>query len=362
MSKLRRKIAWEAARLLFHRVETEYFRAKMRAARQLHPGTIEAVDLPENTEIRAEIRRIAREESEERYFERLTELRSYAYQVMLPLRPFQPRLTGPVLTGDLPREPVIELLAYADDTREVIPYLQATNVTFAVDPQPPRSGDPCLQQFLLDGPCPCRLRILPQREARQRRDRRVFAAQATLGELRQILQREAPETLEPAPLDPTLIDDRDRYLHYQSLLMPLETVNQPRQHHPEGDALYHSLQVFELAREELPYDQEWLLAALLHDVGKAVDRRDPLAASLECLQGWVSERTLWFIEHLPAARAIRENKIGQRAHRRLQASPDFDQLMLLDECDRRGRQIGMRVMDVPDALTYLRELAEMCGE
>ena len=41
-------------------------------------------------------------------------------------------------------------------------------------------------------------------------------------------------------------------------------------YHPEGDALYHSLQVFDLACEESPYDEDFLLAALLHDVGKAM--------------------------------------------------------------------------------------------
>jgi len=51
-------------------------------------------------------------------------------------------------------------------------------------------------------------------------------------------------------------------------------VEQPPQYHPEGDALYHSLQVFELAREARPYDEEFLLAALLHA------RRSPLVALL----------------------------------------------------------------------------------
>ena len=52
---------------------------------------------------------------------------------------------------------------------------------------------------------------------------------------------------------------------------------EPRSIHPEGDALYHSLQVFHLAREARPYDEEFLLAALLHDVGKAVDPQDHAA-------------------------------------------------------------------------------------
>jgi hypothetical protein len=48
--------------------------------------------------------------------------------------------------------------------------------------------------------------------------------------------------------------------------------------HPEGDALYHSLQVFELARCEAPWDRDLAAAALLHDVGKAIDRRDHVIA------------------------------------------------------------------------------------
>ena len=60
--------------------------------------------------------------------------------------------------------------------------------------------------------------------------------------------------------------------------LPLENVKESPKYHPEGDALYHSLQVFDLACDELPYDEEFLLAALLHDVGKAIDRHDHVAA------------------------------------------------------------------------------------
>ncbi len=66
----------------------------------------------------------------------------------------------------------------------------------------------------------------------------------------------------------------DRFQVFQALLIPLENVRQSPKYHPEGDALFHSLQVFGLAREEMAYDEEFLLAALLHDVGKAIDPDD----------------------------------------------------------------------------------------
>jgi hypothetical protein len=70
----------------------------------------------------------------------------------------------------------------------------------------------------------------------------------------------------------------DRFQVYRLLLVPPEQVREDPKSHPEGDVLYHSLQVFELARQQRPYDEEFLLAALLHDVGKGMDRREHVAA------------------------------------------------------------------------------------
>ena len=119
---------------------------------------------------------------------------------------------------------------------------------------------------------------------------------ASIAELEQLLAREYPDvSLEQSVLE---AESRvDRFQIYEMLLLPLENVKEDPKYHPEGDALYHSLQVFELARNELPYDEEFLLAALLHDVGKAIDRHDHVAAGLEALAGHITPRAAWLIEH-----------------------------------------------------------------
>jgi len=152
----------------------------------------------------------------------------------------------------------------------------------------------------------------------------------------------------------------DRFHLYAMLLLPLEHVRENREAHPEGDVLYHSLQVFTLAREELPYDEEFLLAALLHDVGKAIDPGDHAAAALDALEGFITPRTAWLIEHHHEALALAEQTLGARARRRLEESESFEELLLLARCDRAGRRRGVEVPDVEDALDYLRDLAEMC--
>ena len=146
------------------------------------------------------------------------------------------------------------------------------------------------------------------------------------------------------------------------LLLPLENVKENPEYHPEGDALYHSLQVFELARIELPYDEEFLLAALLHDVGKAIDRGDHVAAGLEALAGYITPRSAWLIEHHTEGQCLLDGTLAHAPRRRLEASEDHEELKLLARCDRNGRKPGGEAPDLAEAIEYLRELSQMCGE
>ena len=191
------------------------------------------------------------------------------------------------------------------------------------------------------------------RDAQQRRE-------ASIAELRQFLAEEYPDLdVENAMAEAR--EQVDRFQVYESLLLPLENVRQPLAYHPEGDALYHSLQVFDLARDERPYDEEFLLAALLHDVGKAIDADDHVAAGLEALEDMVSERTAWLIEHHMLAHGLADGSLGRRAARRLRESEHFEDLMLLGRCDRDGRLPGVEVPELDEALDYIRELDATFG-
>lgn len=80
------------------------------------------------------------------------------------------------------------------------------------------------------------------------------------------------------------------------LLVALDGVRQSPVHHPEGDALYHSLQVFDLARRETDDRALWA-AALLHDVGKSVGSEEHDASGADMLEGLVAPRIVWLVRH-----------------------------------------------------------------
>jgi hypothetical protein len=160
---------------------------------------------------------------------------------------------------------------------------------------------------------------------------------------------------EPAGIA-AMADHLDRFAIYRMRLMPLESVKQNARFHPEGDALYHSLQVFELARDARPYDEEFLLAALLHDVGKAIDPQNHARAGVEALRGAITERTLWLIEHHMDLLAIRERGLSQRQRREIEGSEYFEDLKLLREVDDAGRVPGQVVESLDEALAYIQGL------
>jgi HD domain len=171
-----------------------------------------------------------------------------------------------------------------------------------------------------------------------------------------------PVDTTPEPADDSvplsIADHLDRFALYRMRLEPLETVKQNPKYHPEGDALFHSLQVFHLARDARPYDEEFLLAALLHDVGKSIDTQDHVAAGVDAVRGAVTERTLWLIEHHMDLLSGREKPLPARHKRALERSEYFDDLKLLRELDDAGRVPGQQVDSIDDVLAYLKGLED----
>jgi hypothetical protein len=160
----------------------------------------------------------------------------------------------------------------------------------------------------------------------------------------------------------TVDPEAERFQRYRLLLIPLAQVEQKRNRHPEGDALYHSLQVFELARNESAWDEEFLLAALLHDVGKGIDPLDHVAAGLSALEGFITDRTIWLIENHSDAQRLHEGTLGGRARRRLSEHPDYEWLLSLARCDREGRVPGAEVPEIDEALACIRDVAALCED
>jgi predicted HD phosphohydrolase len=103
------------------------------------------------------------------------------------------------------------------------------------------------------------------------------------------------------------------------------------------------------------------LAALLHDVGKAIDPDDHVHSGLEAIDGFVTERTAWLIAHHMESHRIHERTIGARRRRVLAAHPWFEDLMILGQCDREGRMPGADVEELEEALDYIEQMEELFG-
>ncbi len=364
-NKLRRQIAWEAARLMYQRQESEYYRAKMKAARRLCQGWAKPRDLPSNTEIRDQVQLLARLYEGEQRSQNLLSMRLAALGLMRTLSPFRPRLIGSVLTGHIRHGSDIDLHVFSDTVEAVSHVLDHEGWHHDVQRKEVRKhGEQRVYHHIhIAGEFPFELTIYPSNQAHY-----VFKSsitgkaieRASAAELLQVLAKEYPDVDIEDALE-SAQEEFDRFQVYEALLLPLENVKQSLKYHPEGDALYHSLQVFDLARDELPYDEEFQTAALLHDVGKGIDSLNHVEAGLEALDGLVTERIGWLIEHHMLAHDIADQTIGRRRLRRLRESEWFEDLVLLGQCDRAGRKAGVEAPELDEAIDSLRELSQMFG-
>jgi hypothetical protein len=82
-----------------------------------------------------------------------------------------------------------------------------------------------------------------------------------------------------------------------------------------------------------------------------------VGAALQALNGLITDRTTFLIENHMLAQEYRAETLGHRQRARLEASPDFEDLMLLRELDDAGRVPGAIVGTVDEAIEYLRELS-----
>lgn len=351
---------------MYERRESEYYRAKLKAARHICKGWVKPADLPSNAEIRDEIQSIARMHEGEHRQENLRDMRLEALRLMKILKLFRPRLIGSVLTGHVRQGSDIDLHLFSDSLEAVTGALDAEGLVYNVERKRVRKlgTEQVFTHIHVQDRFPFELTIYPSAKAHY-----VFKSsitgkaieRASIAELEQFLATEYAD-LDLAEAVAAVEQQVDRFQLYEALLLPLESVKQSPKYHPEGDVLYHSLQVFDLARDELPYDEEFLLAALLHDVGKGIEPRNHVEAGLEALAGFITPRTHWLIENHMSAHEILDGTIGHRSKLRLKENESYDELVLLGKCDRAGRQRGVQTSTLEEVLEYVRELSLTFGE
>lgn len=349
-SKLRRQIAREAARLLFAQETAELFQARLQAQRRLQARGARPFEIPTRNDIAEAVNALAAEHPNY-----IAERQQAAADVSL-LRfvrlfaKFRPRLEcGPPLR-----------LHLCNGSPDVI-------AKFLVEEEIEPATPVELEQ--IDFTLPWRIEITQPLAAQiylhpfaswEDFPEENLTSWESISDLEQKLAATHP-VLDLSSTTALPLQQIDRFVLYRQLLLPLEEVQQDPIRHPEGDALYHSLQVFALAKQARPYDEEFLLAALLHEVGKGIDPHAPLAAALEALELYTTERTRWFLEMHSAGLQVLDNTIGKRALRRLQMHPDYEDLLLLARCDRGGCVRGAIVPDLEESLAFLQQLAEENG-
>ena len=217
--------------------------------------------------------------------EHLRDMRLDALRLMRLLARFRPRLIGSVRTGHVRKGSDIDIHIFCDSQALVTDTLDELGLQYDVEHKRivKYGEERTFTHIHIYDNHNYELTLYPEDKVHY-----VFKSsitgkaieRASIAELEALLREEEPRARPRRAEVERLEDHIDRFTLFRMLLEPLEGVKQSPKYHPEGDALYHSLQVFELARDERPYDEEFLLAALLHDVGKAIDPSDHVGAAL----------------------------------------------------------------------------------
>lgn len=131
----RASIASAAARLMAEDGITDYHLAKKKAARQL--GLTDHVAFPDNAEVEAELRAYRSLYQGDDHQEMITAMRRTALGLLELLAEFHPYLTGSVLDGTAGEHSNIDILLFADSSKEVEIFL--LNRSIDVEHREPRN-------------------------------------------------------------------------------------------------------------------------------------------------------------------------------------------------------------------------------
>ncbi|TDF34916.1 HD domain-containing protein [Alteromonadaceae bacterium M269] len=131
------------------------------------------------------------------------------------------------------------------------------------------------------------------------------------------------------------------------LLLDLEHIEQNPIYHPEGDALFHSLQVFQLSLRFSNESDVWA-ASLFHDVGKAIDGPKHAQIGAEILSGILNENICWLIRH-----HLDLLMHPQKTNRLFKNTQKLSQLKLLRDFDLKGRDPYCEVCQPEFAVDHL---------
>src|SRR6185295_3989267 len=180
----------------------------------------------------------------------LREMRLEALRLMRILRPFRPRLIGSVMTGHVRKGSDIDIHLFTDSVGLVTEMLEQEGMQYDLERKQIVKHNEArifthihiIDRFNFE------LTVYPEDKAHY-----VFRSsitgkaieRASIAELEEFLQREYPGLDVEKALEQSE-GTIDPYPIYRMLLLPLEEVKQSPRYHPEGDALFHTLQVFEL--------------------------------------------------------------------------------------------------------------------